>query len=326
MITPRTLPVILVALAGALAEAGARPRVVYFSQNVGGGHDAVPLGRDILARLGTEKGGFDLDECTDCTRWSERYFARCAAMVSFGSGGLPLSQANREAFIGFVRGGGGFVAVHAGLRFLPRADWPEFAELIGADPRRVRTGWHQRVRVNVEDRVHPATVHLGAWFRLSDEIYTFSRWSRERTHVLLSIDNRSVDPFRVTRKPEEQDFPVSWCHPYGKGRVFYTSLGHEAATWHDPRFQLHLLNGILWAMGRLQAKVPLGFDGRIREVKAPHPRALSLEAARPHHHAPESTVPAPAGGGRAPGQKLALPFAERAGAPASPAPAGGGSM
>jgi type 1 glutamine amidotransferase len=64
-------------------------------------------------------------------------------------------------------------------------------------------------------------------------------------------------------KDQKGFFPVSWCRMAGKGRVFYTSLGHREDLWTtDPelkgrvnsvetakQYQAHLLGGIKWALG-----------------------------------------------------------------------------
>ncbi|MCW4021460.1 MAG: ThuA domain-containing protein, partial [Candidatus Bathyarchaeota archaeon] len=106
--------------------------------------------------------------------------------------------------------------------------------------------WSQEVAVNVEDRTHPSTQHLPKSFTVKEEVYTFKEWSRGRTHVLVSLDNSSVDLNKGTRL--DNDYALCWCHTYGKARVFYTGFGHYAELWHEEWFQKHLLNGILWAM------------------------------------------------------------------------------
>jgi type 1 glutamine amidotransferase len=96
---------------------------------------------------------------------------------------------------------------------------------------------------------HPATRHLGTVWEVNDEIYQHRNWSREKVRVLLRLDPTSVD---ITKgKRDDQDYALAWCRQYGKGRVFYTALGHEERVWRDPKFQAHLLGGILWAMGVL---------------------------------------------------------------------------
>jgi hypothetical protein len=41
--------------------------------------------------------------------------------------------------------------------------------------------------------------------------------------------------------------PVVWKHRYGKGRVFYSSLGHVAAEFAVPEMRTILQRGLLWA-------------------------------------------------------------------------------
>jgi Trehalose utilisation len=63
-------------------------------------------------------------------------------------------------------------------------------------------------------------------------------FSRERVHLLLSLDTARTD------------YPQAPCRPYGKGRAFYTALGHRDDIWsNDPVFRAHILGGICWALG-----------------------------------------------------------------------------
>ena len=41
----------------------------------------------------------------------------------------------------------------------------------------------------------------------------------------------------------------------GKGRVFYTSMGHFHDVWTHPKFQQIVLGGIAWAMRNVEADV-----------------------------------------------------------------------
>lgn len=47
--------------------------------------------------------------------------------------------------------------------------------------------------------------------------------------------------------------PVSWIRDYGRGRVFYTNLGHNDATWGDAAFQKHFTEGTAWALEKFDA-------------------------------------------------------------------------
>jgi type 1 glutamine amidotransferase len=106
--------------------------------------------------------------------------------------------------------------------------------------------WSQEVQVKVEDQTHPSTRHLPKMLKVKEEVYTFKNWSREKTHVLISLDNSSVDMSKSNR--EDQDFALCWWHMYGKARVFYTAFGHYEELWSQEWFKTHLLNGIFWAM------------------------------------------------------------------------------
>ncbi|NBQ54254.1 MAG: hypothetical protein EBU49_11830, partial [Proteobacteria bacterium] len=51
-------------------------------------------------------------------------------------------------------------------------------------------------------------------------------------------------------------FPNSWARLEGKGRVWYTSMGHREDVWTNPVFRTILTGGVRWACGDLKAEVP----------------------------------------------------------------------
>jgi type 1 glutamine amidotransferase len=109
--------------------------------------------------------------------------------------------------------------------------------------------WHQKIRLHVEDPRHPAGKAFKEGSEITDEMYQFndSPYSRDHLHIILSIDNSSIDVSKGARK--DQDYAVSWCQEVGKGKSFYTSLGHRKEVWQDSRFQEHLMHGLRWAVG-----------------------------------------------------------------------------
>jgi type 1 glutamine amidotransferase len=75
-------------------------------------------------------------------------------------------------------------------------------------------------------------------------------FSRDRVHVLLSIDTERSNLAALPGVEKGGDYPQSWERTFGKGRVFYTSLGHRADIWtNDPVFRAHITGGIRWALG-----------------------------------------------------------------------------
>jgi type 1 glutamine amidotransferase len=100
-----------------------------------------------------------------------------------------------------------------------------------------------------------------------DEIYQPKEWSRDKVNVLLSLDptklNYENNP-RIHRT--DHDFPVAWSKMYGKGRVFYSTLGHTEEAWEDPD------------IARCTSKLSLGagHDGRQRRDLASAARRTSF--------------------------------------------------
>jgi type 1 glutamine amidotransferase len=91
---------------------------------------------------------------------------------------------------------------------------------------------------------------LGSSLPLADEIYQISDFDYRGSHVLLRLDQSSVDLGRSGVHQRFYGWPLAWTRSYGQGRVFYTALGHEASVWRDSRYQRMLANAILWSMRR----------------------------------------------------------------------------
>jgi type 1 glutamine amidotransferase len=121
--------------------------------------------------------------------------------------------------------------------------------------------WHQLVTVRVEDPAHPASGSYRDKFEITDEIYQFKNWDRSNLHSVLSLDASNDERPKTPAKPGEpskgffdrgarpdHDYAVAWVREFGKGRVFYTSLGHRDEVWNDPKVQEHMLGGIQWAL------------------------------------------------------------------------------
>jgi type 1 glutamine amidotransferase len=220
-------------------------KLLYVTQSCGYRHEVLPYSEEVMQKIGKDSGAFDAT-CTDDTAtvdWNN--LGQYDAIAFCTTGELPLSDQAKASFAQFVKDGKGFIGIHNATDTFYQ--WEPYGEMIGG----YFSGhpWHQEVGIIVEDRNHPATRELPEQFRIHDEIYTHRNWSRERTHVLMRLDNSSVEIAKGAEKRQDLDFAMAWCHPYGSGRVFYTALGHGMPTWTDERFHRHLLGGIRWAMG-----------------------------------------------------------------------------
>jgi len=186
------------------------------------------------------KGEFDIVATQDCGALNPRALKQYAVVVFYTSGELPIKG---RVLLDYVRRGGGFVGIHCATDTL--YGFGDYGEMIGGyfngHP------WHQKVGVEVEVKGHPATKHLGPRFEITDEIYQFRNWDRKSVQVLLSLDTATVDLAKYGVRRKDKDFALAWCRKYGRGRVFYTALGHRPEVWKDPRFLAHLVGGIQWA-------------------------------------------------------------------------------
>lgn len=242
----------ILALALSLPQDEERPKVLFLTHSAGFRHDVIPLAEKQLAAVKT----LDVTVTQDCGEITAEKLKRYAAVVFYTTGELPI--ADPQVLVDYVKDGGGFVGIHCATDTLYK--FAPYGEMIGGyfdgHP------WTQKVRVRVEDLRHPATAHLGKSFEISDEIYQFRAWDRKNVRVLLSLEG-GVDFSKGKR--EDKDYAIAWTRPHGKGRVFYTALGHGENVWKDPRFLEHLVGGIEWAA---RARGEIGDDGfEIREER-----------------------------------------------------------
>ncbi len=160
-----------------------------------------------------------------------------------------FDQAVKESIIEYVRGGKGLVGIHAATAAFQ--NWPEYGELMGG-----YYGGHilQEVTIKLDDPAHPVNACFkGKPFKIMDEVYIFGApYSPKNLRVIASLDlSQMVDP----GKRPDKDYAVSWVRACDKGRVFYTTLGHEGATYWNPLFLRHLLAGIQFVIGDMEGQI-----------------------------------------------------------------------
>ncbi len=76
----------------------------------------------------------------------------------------------------------------------------------------------------------------------------------EDLHVILVQDTEGMRSGGQGVRPA-RIIPMTWARPYGKGRVFYTSMGHREDVWENPMYQGLLLGALGWATGRVDANI-----------------------------------------------------------------------
>jgi type 1 glutamine amidotransferase len=224
-------------------------------------HDSVTRALVTIERLGRESGLYDTCIRTDSQLVTKQpilmpgrgfpitdknldYFD---AIFFFGVREIEIDERQKADLLAFVKNDGkGFVAAHTATTAF--FSWPEFGELLGG--RFDEHPWNVvEATVVVEDPAFPAMRPLAPRAVVRDEHYQTKDFSRDHIRVLASLDPASVDLANPRVHRRDGDFPVAWARTYGKGRVFYSSLGHAPESWDDPRIQQMYLGALKWALG-----------------------------------------------------------------------------
>ena len=107
--------------------------------------------------------------------------------------------------------------------------------------------------VLVEDPAFPGMKAWPSSFTLMDEIYQMKSFSREQSRVLMRLDASKLDLANPKVHRADRDLAVAWAKNWGKGRVFYSTLGHVEDNWDRPEFRTMYTEAIKWALGLVNA-------------------------------------------------------------------------
>jgi len=213
-----------------------------------------------IERLGRETGLWSTTLRTDTealTKKKLEYNAKNLndfdAVLFFTGGDLEMDAQQKADFISSIHDDGkGFIGVHsAAITFV---DWPEYGDMIG--------GYYDEhpwltfdAPIIVEDPSFPGMQQFPHSFVLRDEIYQMRNYSRDKVRVLMRLNVSKLDMKNKNVHRTDGDFAVTWAKMYGKGRVYYTSLGHVDANWDKPEFQQMITEAIKWTMRLSNADV-----------------------------------------------------------------------
>lgn len=223
-------------------------------------HQSVSHAMATLERLGHETGIWDTTIRTDAealTKKKLEYNAKNLndfdAVLFFTGGDLKMDEQQKADFLSFIHDDGkGFIGVHSAT--ITFTDWPEYGEMIG--------GYFDEhpwdtfdAPIIVEDPTFPGMQQWPRNFVIRDEIYQMKNYSRDKLRVLMRLDADKLDLQNKNVHRTDRDFAVTWAKMYGKGRVYYTTLGHVEENWDKPEFQKMLIDAIKWSMNLENADV-----------------------------------------------------------------------
>lgn len=236
-------------------------KLLFIGEEKGFRHEAISHAMATIDRLGRETHLWETHIRTDTEALTKKKLEYNAlnlndfdAVMFYTGGTLEMDDQMKADLISFVHDDGkGFIGVHsAAITF---TKWPAYGEMLGGYFDEHPWGTFDAPIV-VEDSKFPGNDKWpGQSFELKDEIYQIRNFSRDNTRVLLHLDASKLDLTNKKVKRADHDFAVSWAKSYGKGRVYYSTLGHVTANWDRPDMQAMYIGAIKWALGLTDADI-----------------------------------------------------------------------
>ena len=247
-------------LAVAQAPAAQKKHLLVLGEEKGYRHESVSHAMAVIEHLGEQTGLWDTTIRTDTEILTKKKLEFNAknlndfdAILMFTGGDLEMDAQQKADFLSFVHDDGkGLVGVHSAA--ITWVNWPEFVDMLGGDFD--EHPWKTfKAPIIVEDPAIPGMRQWPHEFDLTDEIYQMKDFSRDKVRVLMRLDPCKLDLANPKVHRRDHDFAVTWAKSYGKGRVYYSTLGHPAENWDDPRLQKMYTEAIKWAMGLESADI-----------------------------------------------------------------------
>ena len=272
---PRFLLLAACAVSAFAADAPSR-KILFFTKSSGYEHEVISYKKGMpsfaekeLLVLGKENN-WEFVFSKDGSKFSTEYLAQFDALFFYTTGDLcsegtdknpPMTAAGKQAIFDFVRGGKGFVGTHSAAdtfhtdnealkgpeRFANHGDKADpYVCFLGAEF--IRHGKQQVGRNKVIDPTFPGFEKVGSEFSFQEEWYTLKDF-RSDIHVLTVFNDPALEGDDYKRPA----YPNTWARAEGKGRVFYTAMGHREDVWTNATFRQILVSGVKWALGDAKA-------------------------------------------------------------------------
>jgi type 1 glutamine amidotransferase len=272
------------------ADSGSPKKVLFFTKSSGFQHSVITrkdgkpgLAERILTQIGKENGFevvaskdgrmFDPDKIG---QWDLFAFETTGDLTTPGAhnDGPPMSADGKQAFLDAIRGGKGFVGMHCAsdTYHSPKEHLDPYIEMIGGEF--IRHGAQQKARIEVVDPDFPGARAFGPSFELMEEWYALKNFPDD-LHVIMVQNTASMDKTGAKNKADvvydRPSFPQTWARMHGKGRVFYTSMGHREDVWENPLYQGLLIGALNWVSGKVEASIEPNISKVTPGYKTLHP-------------------------------------------------------
>lgn len=247
-------------------------KLLVFSRSWGYKHSAIEYGKEALRMMAEKTGAFDVVISDDLKYFEPENIKQFDAIFFNNTNQeifLPedfdklapdeqtehrkIDERLKKSFVDFLAGGKGLAVLHSGVACF--REWPEYGNIIGARFDNHPWNHDSTVTLKIDDPDHPLTrAFKKPAFVITDEIYQLKGpYSREKLRVLVSVDTCRTDMDVKGIHRTDNDFAISWVKSYGRGRVFYCALGHNHDIFWNPVVLGHILDGIQFVLGDLEA-------------------------------------------------------------------------
>lgn len=260
-------------------QAAPSHRLLFFTKSSGFEHEVISwkkgqpsFAEKIFVDLGN-KHSWEFVFSKDGSKFSPEYLADFDAVIFYTSGDLTspgtdgqpaMTPAGKQALFDYIKGGKGFIGLHSASDSFHTANesqkGPDRYRNHGkdADPYVCMLGGEfiihgaQQVATNkVINRAFPGFEETGDSFAFHEEWYSLKDFNPD-IHALTVIDSPAM-----TGAPYQRPaYPTTWARQEGKGRVYYTAMGHRDDVWTNPTFQNILVGAIRWTTREVDAAVP----------------------------------------------------------------------
>jgi type 1 glutamine amidotransferase len=227
-----------------------KQRVLYFTRSAGYVHSVVnrhgeklAYSERILAELGA-KHGFEV-VCSQDPKVFDGDLDQYD-VVAFFTSGNPISEPAKKRLLEAIHAGKGFVGIHSATDTFRSSGVDPYIAMLGGEF--LTHASQQKATMRVVSPRFPGMEGLGDGFEMFEEWYAFQKFAPD-LHAILVQETAAMHDAPYQRPP----YPATWARRHGRGRVFYTSMGHREDVWTNATFQQVLLGGIAWALGNVAA-------------------------------------------------------------------------
>ena len=233
-----------------------KPRkVLIYSRTTGFRHSSIEAGAGMIKLVGEKTGAYTAVHTEDESMINDAELAKYDVLIMLSTTNNPISTPKaRAAFEKFMASDKGLVGIHAATDC--HKNWPNYLEAMGGifDGHPWGAGDHVTLYNECPDHACAKMVPQG--FVIRDEIYQYKddkHFTRDKMRVLLSLDLSGPKMMKNNMKRKDNDYAVSWLRSYTGSKVFYTNLGHNEDTYFNPVAMQHMLTGIQYACGDVEA-------------------------------------------------------------------------